>query len=473
MMNGGRKIKLFLSIALLLICPVPVSAQPQEDAVPKVNLELRDVELKDVLRALGQDYGINIVIDDTVTGKVTVSVKDVPLWDAIDSILKSKGYRYRRLPSGLVLIEQLSESMKQEDTLDVREFKLRHIRIRDFISKNVERETVVAGPVLTTTEKKTDPLKELLSDKGNIFYLEAQNTIVVKDHPFILERLGEFLKTIDIETPSSKFIPRQIMIEARLVEMSTNMRDELGIQWGFQWQPTGTSIITGAPGIIGQRGPAGNNFMINLPASISGDTGKPIGEGPAGVFSFGYVMSRFSIDLQLSALEDSGRAKIISAPKVVVIDNQSAEINSGTEIIIPTVGTTTAGGTATTSAVGYQKEKATLGLIVTPRLIDNEMINLNLNISRDEFDFSKAVLGVPPKLTRSVNTEVLVRNGETLVIGGIYSKKETKGERGLPYLSRIPVLGWLFKKETTTDDEVELLIFITPTILKGLETSKN
>ena len=187
---------------------------------------------------------------------------------------------------------------------------------------------------------------------------------------------------------------------------------------------------------------------------------------PVGALGIGLLAKKAVLDLQISALEEQGKAKILSSPKIMVLDNQEATIASGTQISIQNSGTTTniTTGTGGTTTSGVTEKEATLRLTVTPHVIDNDQISLKISTKREEFDFSRSVLGVPPKNTREAQTGVIVKNGETIVIGGIYTESNSEDERGVPLLSKIPVLGWLFKKESKRKVKSELLIFITPQI---------
>jgi type IV pilus assembly protein PilQ len=201
--------------------------------------------------------------------------------------------------------------------------------------------------------------------------------------------------------------------------------------------------------------------MVNLPV-----TG--VSEGPSAALALGYVADKVSLDLQLSALQESGAAKILSSPKVMVMEHQEALISTGTEILVPTTTTTAPGapGTVATTTTTVTEKRATLSLRVSPRVVDEDLIALSISTSRDEFDFSKAVLGIPPKLTRTASTELLVRAGSTVVIGGIYARTESTAKREVPLLGKLPLLGWLFKRQQRSQDRVELLIFLTPQVVK-------
>jgi len=379
-----------------------------------ISMELRDVELSDVLRALGQEHGINIIIDEKVTGKVTVSLRNVPLWDAIDSILKGKGFAYIRDGN----IVRVISSGADEDLA-----------------------TYTATVNYANAKDIEGIVTKVLSKRGSIASDPKSNMVVIRDIPSAIERVTQLLKQVDVKT-------KQIMIEAKIVEVSTNASRELGIQWG------GSFYAQSWPNTLS------GNFSVNVPTATTGTTATTTTtQGGVLGLTLGYA-NLISVNLQLSALEAQGNAKILSSPKVLVMDNQEAYIKSGTGILIPTTATTTAG--ATTPSV--TEKEAVLQLKVTPRVINDDQISLKILTTRDSFDFSRSVLGTPPKNTRETQTNLIVKNGETIVIGGIYTETDSESGDGVPLLSKIPVLGWLFKKETKTKDKTELLIFITPRI---------
>ena len=443
----------FCATALILLftihCSMSYAASNSSlnEKGPPISMELRDVELSDVLRALGQEHGINIIIDEKVTGKVTVSLRNVPLWDAIDSILKGKGFAYIR--DGNVV--RVISSGADEDLM-----------------------TYTATVNYANAKDIEGIITKVLSKRGSIASDPKSNMVVIRDIPSAIERVTQLLKQVDVKT-------KQIMIEAKIVEVSTNASRELGIQWGTMYRSgdayifgggtsgggttgatgtvgaipgttTGTTTTTtGTTPLTGGAGFGGSALNVNLPAAV--------GLGSGGAIGIGILAKNTILDLQISALETQGSARTLSNPKVMVLDNQEAYIKSGTGILVPTSSTS---GTTTTTSV--TEKEALLQLKVTPRVINDDQISLKILTSRDVFDFSRSVQGSPPKNTRETQTNLIVKNGETIVIGGIYTETETEGEGGVPWLSKIPVLGWLFKKETKTKDKTELLIFITPRI---------
>jgi type IV pilus assembly protein PilQ len=417
---------IFLSALLTLL---PGGASPGEktelaDAEngPLVTMELKDVELKDMLRAIGREHGVNIIVDEAVAGKITVSIKDLPLWDAVDSILKSRGYACRVVGNGLRLVSPLDSALRDEEGIIVKEFRLNYIR---------------------PTESLMETVRGLLSGRGRANAVE--NTLVVKDMALGVERVEGLLLGMDRA-------PRQVLIEARIVELASSDRRELGINWGGQ-----NVYVSGD--ILGGLGQVETGFNVNLPSASEGGF----------TFGLGLVSDNVSVDLDLSALEETGKAKILSRPSILVMENREASIADGIDIIIPAVEAVTvvktgddSGGTAS----GAETFSARLGLTVTPRVINGDRVALALQTEREEFDFSREVQGYPPKSTRSARTDIIVKDGETLVMGGILMRNEAREESRVPFLWRIPLLGWLFSHESTEEEETELIIFLTPTIIK-------
>jgi type IV pilus assembly protein PilQ len=318
-----------------------------------------------------------------------------------------------------------------------------------------------------------EPIKGLLSKKGSLSADARTNTLIIRDVPESVERIAEIIKQLDSKTP-------QVMIEARIVEASTNFSRELGVQWGgHNTRPISNdrSISYGAGGtresstssidpLSGAIGISGKGFAVNLPAAV--------GPGKGGAFglTYGTLSGSLGLDLQLSALEDRGQIKILSSPRILTLTNKEAKISTGTEIFVPTttivtgISSGTSGSSGSTTS-GVTTINAKLELTVTPHVTPDGQILLHVKTDKRDPDYSRSVQNLPPLNTRSAETDLLVRDGATIVIGGIYTKHESIAQSGLPWLSNIPLLGWLFKKRATIDDQTELLVFITPTIYEG------
>ena len=418
------------------------------------NMELRDADLKDVLRALGQESGQNVIIGDGIEGRLTLSFQRVTVQEAFDAILKIN------------------------NLISFQDRKILRIVKSPFTEGEGDLITRIIPVNFAGAREIADSIKNMLSEQGSVAVDTRTNSLIVRDLPDNLARVGDIIKSLDSRTP-------QIMIEARIVEASTNFTRELGIQWGGNFTNQtgrGTYQVTGAvtdPGgtgaslpLTGGAGLSGNNFMVNLPATVAGGTGGAVG------FTFGNVASTRQLDIQLSAMEDSGQGRILSNPRVLTLDNKEARISSGTEIFVQTSilsgaattgvgGTGTTGSTGSTGAGGVTKIDAKLELTVTPHVTPDGYVVMHIRVDKKEPDFNRQVQNIPPLTTRSAETDLRVKNGETVVIGGIYARNESVSERGIPWLSKIPILGWLFKKEVRVDNQAEMLIFITPTIYEG------
>jgi type IV pilus assembly protein PilQ len=413
------------------------------------SMEFRNAELKDVLRALGQENRLNIIVSDDVDGKLTLSFREVTFEEALEAILK---------------INNLT-SFREGDIIRVMK--------SPFGEGEADLATKIIPIHFANAKEMQESVKGLLTKKGSLTVDVRTNALVVRDYAWNMAKINEVVKELDSKTP-------QVMIEARIVEVNSNFTRELGVQWGGKIYEAGSSGVfqatgatrgapstTGSNALTGGTGLSGSNLAVNLPAAVG------VGSGGALGFSFGNVASTLQLDLQLSAMEDTGQGKILSNPRVLTLNNKEAKISSGTEILIPTTSilstatsstSTTAGSTATT---GVTTIDAKLELIVTPHITPDNQILIHVKTEKKDPDFNRQIQNIPPLSTRTAETDLLVGDNETVVIGGIYTRNESQGEKGVPWLSKIPILGWLFKKETKNDIQNELLIFITPTVYKG------
>lgn len=414
----------------------------------RYSLELRDADIRDVLRAISQERGINLVIGEGVTGKVTLSFQSVTLADAMNAILKTGDWAKVEEEG----ITRIVKSSIQDSTGDLvtRMLPIQYANAKDL------REGV----------------KELLSKKGSATVDERTNTLIVRDVSASVDWITTLVKQLDSRTP-------QVLIEARIVEASTDFTREIGVQWGGTYTAQSgnrtttyhggatkqLSTDTFARPLTGGIGLSGGPFAVNLPAAVGRGAGGALG------ISFGNLADTVRLDLQLSALEDSGQGRILSTPRVLTLDNKEAKISAGTEILIPTTtivtaGTNTGGGSAQ-APTGVQTINAKLELAVTPHVTPNGEIVMYVRVDKKDPDYARQVQNIPPLNSRSAETHLLVKNGETVVIGGIVINSTSFAENGVPWLSKIPILGWFFKKQSTLESQNELLVFITPTIYEG------
>jgi len=421
------------------------------------SMEFRSAEIRDVLRALGQAADLNLIVSDAVSGQVSISIKDVDIWDALEAILKIKGLTYVRNAN---MVRVLAVADARDDDMETRVFPLGHARSQD---------------ILPVVEK-------VKSDKARISLDSRMNALVVRDLSLNIDRMERLIRKLDVLMP-------QVLIEAKIVEVSTNYARDLGVQWGGQYAGTtsrgntvvsggttgvsgGTSGSTGGSSsaavgsttfypLTGDIGMSGNAYAVNLPANVGAGSGGALG------ISFGKLGGALSLDLQLSAMETTGNGKILSNPKVMTVNNKEARISSGTDIPIRIVSATATTSAGSTNTEGVQIISASLTLSVIPTITNDNRINMALKVEKSEPDFSNEVDGIPTITKREASAEVVVNNGETIVLGGILTKNEAESESAVPFLSKIPILGWLFKNKSTSKTEDELMIFITPTIAKG------
>jgi type IV pilus assembly protein PilQ len=396
-----------------------------------------------------------MIVSDTVTGQVSLSIKDVDIWDAMEAILKTKGLTYVR-DANMVRVVAVAEA--RDNDMETRVFPLGNASSQDLL------------PVI----------EKIKSDRARVSIDSRMNAVVVKDLSLNLDQMAKLLKNLDVKMP-------QVLIEAKIVEVSRNYARELGVQWGGKHTGTssqGTTVLsggttgagsssTGATGqsipavgnttffpLTGDIGPSGNAFAVNLPAAVGSGSGGALG------ISFGKLGGKMSLDLQLSAMQTTGNGKILSSPKVMTVNNREAKISSGTDIPIKIVSATAVGGAGSTTTAGVQTISATLALSAIPTIMSDNRIALVLKVDKSEPDFSRVVEGIPTVSRRSADTHLTVDDGGTVVLGGIITKSENESESGVPLLSKIPIIGWLFKKKSKQEIETELMIFITPTIVR-------
>ena len=414
-----------------------------------VDFDFKDAPMSDLLRVISDTGHINIVVPQTIEAKVTVRLKHVPWDQALEVILQSYGLWYRR--EGIIYRIATQKELDAEDAAEAMR--------REAAQKAEVPRTEVITLNYASAEELKPKLEAMKSAHGTIEVDQRTNALIVND---VAGNRGEIVKlalSLDTQTP-------QISIEARIVEARSTFLRQIGIQWGGNaitgangGNATGLSFpssiaVTGAnsdAATIGTGVASPSDFAVNLPAP----TGS--GEGGALGFALGSIGGNFNINLRLSALEDSGTVRIISAPKVTVLNNRQAKISQGVSIPISVV---SAAGTNT------QFVQADLSLTVTPYVSQRDCaIAMDLLVQKNEPDFvNTGARGDPTILRKEARTYMLVADGETTVLGGIYTRNSGVGYKKIPLLGDIPVLGWLFKNRRENDDRTEILVFITPKI---------
>ena len=405
----------------------------------KISLDFQDAEVSNILRLIADVSGLNMVVGEEVKGKVTLKLFNVPWDQALDIVLKSKGLGQMR-EGNIIRIDANANIAKQQD--EAAKAKEAQIKAEDLKTLIIPINYAKAADLATT-------LKKNLSSRGDLTVNEPTNSLIAKDVPQNIADIQQMIKLLDLPTP-------QVLIETRIVQANTNFARDLGVQWGAAATDTpgnNTNIALNAgPGSGDAFGVQVPNFAVNLPAS----------GGAGNVGNIGFTLGRlvgtpFNLDLRLSAGEAAGDTKIISSPRVVTLDNKEAAIQQGDSIPFETVSDK---GTQT------QFVDATLNLTVTPHITPNGSVIMKIKATKNAIGDFRSRLGAPSISKREATTEVMVQDGETTVIGGIFENTKSESETGVPWLSKIPGLSWLFKRESVSDQTRELLIFITPTIVK-------
>jgi type IV pilus assembly protein PilQ len=410
-----------------------------------VSLDFQGADLRAVLRTFAEISGLNIVIDPAVQGTVDVALRDVPWDQALDIILRANKLGYLvdgtivRVAPLTVLAEEESQRRKLGEeqalagTLEVLTKTLSYARAEEL------------QPLLT---------KSALSQRGNVQVDARTNTLIISDLPEKLTIASELITTLDRAQP-------QVEIEARIVQANKNYARQLGIQWGFAGRVdpalgNTTNLAFPNSGSLGGRlGPTGPTGGTQVPGAVNLGASAP---NSAIGLALGSINGAFNLDFALSAAETSGNLRVLSSPRVSAQNNGEAEITQGVQIPIQTV----ANNTVTVSF-----RDAALTLKVTPQITAAGTVIMKIALENAQPDFSRAVNGIPPINTQRANTQVLVVDGQTTVIGGIFVSQEQALNDRTPGLGQVPLLKWLFKREQVSDQSTELLIFITPRIIKS------
>jgi type IV pilus assembly protein PilQ len=411
----------------------------------KIDLDLKDVDIHNVMRLLADVGGINVVIPDDVKATVTVRLRQVPWDQALEVVLASKGLWYRR--EGNLYRIATRKELDAEDQAEAE-------RLAALVKSEAPEPQIFTLNYAVADEIKAQ-LEALLSPKGRIEVDPRTNSLIINDVRAHRRRIIELLTRLDTQTP-------QIQIEARIVEARSTFNREFGVQWGGNFFDANTGLIF--PGNVGVAGgnvdsqtvstgvnAASPDFAVNLPAATGTGAGGALG------FALGSVGGGVNITLRLSALEDSGSVRIISAPKITVLNNVEAEISSGVSIPISVI-----------SANGVQTQfvQADLSLKVTPHVSQRDCsIQMELEVQKNEADFvNTGARGDPTILRKEASTTVLVADNETTVIGGIYTRNSGLSFSKVPFFGDLPLVGWFFKSRRENDERTEVLVFITPRI---------
>jgi type IV pilus assembly protein PilQ len=438
--------------------PVQMTSEPDsgEKALPKedlvvgetryvgrrISLDFQQADISNVLRLIAEVSGFNVVVGEGVKSKVTMKLVSVPWDQALDMILKMNGLGKIR-QSNILWIDSLANIAKQQNeeaqALDAK-VRAEALVERVFYVRNLQAQELMTS------------LRQFISPRGFMQQSQGSNALVVRDTETQIGVIKQLLEGLDLEVP-------QVQIEARIVQADTTYSRSLGVQWGIQNVNQLGSSFGVANFKTGTTGPFGNqvsDFLVNLPATVGGLTSTP---------GVGFTIGRANgalLDVRLSAGELLGLSKVIASPKVTTLDKREAKISQGESIPFQT---TSLQGTQTTFV------DANLELNVTPQITSRDpketgkLIMMKVRATRNAVGARSNPAG-PSIDRREANTQVNIRDGETMVIGGVFIDSQSNTVVGIPYLSRVPVLGWLFKQKTENVAKQELLIFLTPNIVK-------
>lgn len=407
-----------------------------------ISLDFQDVPVRQVLQIIAQVNGFNLVTTDTVSGNVTISLSGVPWDQALDMILKIRGLD-QRLEGNILLIAPSEELAARE--AQVLQSKQQVQNLADLVSANIAINYAKALPM---SEILQSPQGGILSPRGSVSVDERTNTLLIRDTQASIDEARKIIKALDIPV-------RQVLIESRMVTVRDNVDEQLGVRWGFTSNSSdgatsgsleGADITNSGlvPSDIGER------LNVNLPVS-----------NPAGRIGFqiASLVDGNILDLELSALESENKGEIIASPRITVANQQEAYIEQGTEI--PYVQATSSGATS------VEFKKAVLSLRVTPHITPDNRIILNLVVTQDTRGETVSTSTGPAVAidTQEISTQVLVENGETIVLGGIFQQISTNDASKVPLFGDLPVVGKLFSTTSTVEEKRELLIFVTPKII--------
>jgi type IV pilus assembly protein PilQ len=458
---------------------------------PKIAIDVQDADIKAVLRLLAEQGNVSIVSGDDVKGMVTLKMKDVSWEQALDTILTITGLGKRQV-ANVITVMSLDKMKKGEDdraALEKEKAKkeeadqLREPLITrvvpiaynkpEELKKNIE-ELLKSTDARDSKDPKDpkDPKQptdsKAASTPGSVTVDIHTRSLIIKATRRDMDNLLRFIERIDKPTT-------QVLIKANFVETTKSTARNLGIQWGGMWgQKVGSQglyVTPGGTGNLGAAVPPGQAFTggYNPSSGVAGIAGQGygvnfpaagiLGTGPASLGLIFGTIGENILELQLSALQRDGKLNYLSSPSLVTLDNQTAYTENGEDVPFVTPGTSTSPATVTW-------KKAVLKLEIKPHVIDGKNINMTIFIKKDEPNYSRSVGGNPPIIVKETKTELVVADGDTIVISGLTKQTKDETTRGLPWLKEIPILGWLFKGEGKSESMEEVLIFITPTIIK-------
>ena len=447
--------------------PYELPPIPQEIKLPfsekkykgeKISLDLQNADVQSVFRILSEIGGVNIVLGEDIQGKVTLKLKDVP-WDQVLDIIMARFGLGKVTIDGIIYVAPLRTlQQRAEELKSLKRTLVEGEDLEPLITEYISVNYLNACELLNETEGTGEPLiKTLLTKRGLVSCDQRTNTIIIKDTAEAIKAVKELVNKLDIPT-------KQVLIEARIVEVSSNFARNLGIQWfGGYYKTNDTSSFRIGPSTQIPHGDAGRPPQGGIYDSATSPFGPIVDLGVPYTSKLGFGIAHITkssallLDMHLSALEQEGLGKVVSSPRIITRDNGEALIRQGYKIPYPEL---TSEGTVATEFVDVD-----LALKVVPHILVNNEIRLEITIDKSEPDWSRQVNGVPAIMRRSAETYVRVPNGGTVVIGGLKVAKKYEAYDRVPGLSKVPGVGNLFKNSQRSEEDQELLIFITAKVI--------
>lgn len=411
----------------------------------KLSLNFQDIDVRSVLQLIADFTDLNLVASDTVQGNITLRLQNVPWDQALDLVLKTKGLDKRKIGNVLLVApaDEIAARERQELESQKQIAELAPLR-RELIQVNYAKAADIAKLFQSVTSGSAEN-NGTTDERGSITVDDRTNSIIAYQTQEKLDELRRIVTQLDIPV-------RQVMIEARIVEANVDYDKSIGVNWRGARVGDNNFVIGGSGGVRTGGGSSAPSTALGTFVDMGADNATSS-------IGIGFITDNTILDLELSAMEKTGNGEIVSQPKVVTSDKETAKILKGAEIPYQEA--------SSSGATSVSFKEAALSLEVTPQITPDNRILMEVKVTKDAPDFSREVNGVPPINKNEVNAKVLISDGETIVIGGVFSNTQTKATDKVPFLGDLPFLGRMFKRDVVEDKKSELLVFLTPRIMNN------
>jgi type IV pilus assembly protein PilQ len=420
----------------------------------RMTIDVVGTDLTSFLRIIADTAHLNLIVDSDVQGIYTFKFTDTPWDQVLDVILKHAGLG-KEVSNGIIRVAKVEKLQKEEEDRK---------RLDDAKALSGDTQSITRPLSFAKASEAKNILDKMLTKRGSLIVDDRTNTLIITDLPRNLPLIDDLIAQLDVQI-------QQVQIEARVVEATKNWEQAFGVQWptansGSATLTTGTSSTAapwGSTNGASWNSVSGTSSNNTLTSAFSGGTvGVTDIASPAGQLWLSFLSNRMSINVILQALETQGVVKVVSSPKVVTQNNKKAKVLSGQKIPYPTTQSGSSSGAITVAFAD-----ANLSLEVTPQITNDGTILMDIHVEKSDANFSQEVSGTPTITTKLIETQVLVKDGGTAVMGGVYKNTNSSSTTGVPFLSHLPLIGFLFRNKTDSDSNDELLVFITPHILKN------